>query len=122
MRITEEERQHELFCRAKDIIEERGWWQGTSIESNGSVCTVQAMGEALREYGISDRSSLWPEYISSLRLKFARANKLKRDVVLWNDDPLRTRKEIDTAFDAAIAHTAPVVMAQDAHNFVLPSR
>jgi hypothetical protein len=94
----------EVLDLAADLIEERGWVQGTGWEGSGALCLeggiAAAAGTQRWSNGMVNTVALHqcPAYI-------AVAEHLNRDAVLWqwNDAEGRTAEEVITVLRAASA-------------------
>jgi hypothetical protein len=77
---------------AADQIETHGWIQHEDGDANSGFCVVGAIFRAFRY----EPDSIDQEAIMQLRRYVARDN-----IVLWNDDPNRTKDEVITVLRQA---------------------
>jgi hypothetical protein len=100
-----------LLTRAADIIEERGWYQGSWTGNGGCVCTWGALNVALAEAAdlVDDEAPKPPDpdYVpGDLYNVYASAEMTLANAIIdascdtgmgiaeWNDAPGRTKSEV----------------------------
>ena len=105
MTTTMEERKT-ILLRAKEIIRERGWIQGTLESVSGGVCLVGACNLATKEHHAGkDWDWLYesdPHQELELN-RFFRANFGAVTAACWNDQPDRTKQDVLDVLDRMAA-------------------
>lgn len=113
LNVTEWRSAKEILTRARELIVEKGWQQGSTVVIE-KQCVATAMEDAWKELG---RSLVDFEYsrdaistaIELPRIPVTRANDpldvpyWGRNLMYWNDKPGRTVEEVLAAFDKAIS-------------------
>ena len=84
---------HEVLVKARNIIDRRGWWDGTGKSCYGE-CVITAIVKSERS-----RSQVVRDRFAEAAGSGARADFLD----IWNDAEGRTKDEVLAAFDRAIA-------------------
>ena len=99
---------YRILKRARDIIQD-GWCQGVAWEEqpDGSMryCATGALQQAAcAEVGNDDR---WLDEFATAQVTLLEASlKPCLSINEWNDDPARTKHDVELAFDAVIERFA----------------
>lgn len=91
---------HDVLVKARNLIDEGGWWQYGKGSKQGGLCAALAIERAAMGSGVG---------VQPVRSEFAEAAGLEDDplaIYNWNDSR-EDVSEVCFAFDRAIAATAP---------------
>jgi hypothetical protein len=91
----------ELLNRAKNLIENVGWYQGyfSRLDTSGQVCGYCIMG-ALRQ---ARNEELFGEYSAAYHYIMDKLGVETRvEIFQYNDDPGRTKEEVLALFDVPL--------------------
>lgn len=86
---------------ADELLTERGWCQGKSVNMRGEMCVLGALQEASVGAGMwLSRGDLGP-YLSAMGI-FNTVIGVDRNIALWNDESGRSVEDVHLAFKEAI--------------------
>jgi hypothetical protein len=91
---------HEVLVRAHALLRDVGWIQGTTRDKLG-YCALAAITGADRVSAYLARAIL-ARTIGCYSCKNAEDEIVKDQIVFWNDNPERTRRQVLAAFRRAI--------------------
>jgi hypothetical protein len=108
---------HKVLLKAADLIEQRGWTQGTFRGSDGRLCTHGAIHMAVFDkpdyFGEHDAPlmlAVWCRLRNYLLAKGVKPDLVRRGCMSWNDAPGRTKEEVVHAMrDAAVWRQAQII-------------
>ena len=90
-------RTSELAKKVLDLLEERGWCQGTPEDANGQLCILGAIREACHgnpheTHGREFKPDYKQQPCDYLRKALGR--KTNKGITIWNDSDDRTKKDV----------------------------
>jgi hypothetical protein len=108
---------HKVLLEAADLIEQRGWTQGTFQGSDGRLCAHGAIHMAVFDkpdyFGEHDAPlvlAVWCRLRNYLLAKGVEPDLVRRGCMSWNDAPGRTKEEVVQAMrDAAVWGRAQII-------------
>jgi hypothetical protein len=84
----------DIFLKAIDVLEERGWTQGTMEDGEGRVCLVGALRVALSGRPRTNKS-VGPRVTELTRTAFGlQTGGSWVSALIWNDAPERSYEEV----------------------------
>jgi len=100
----------EVLERAINLINEKGWGQGTAVNPDtGAICAAQAIWlasftnvpDSYTNALIVSRTEI--ERDNYTNASGALMNKTRKEITMWNDDPRRTKDEVINTMREVIA-------------------
>src|SRR5690349_12271871 len=92
----------EIFEGAVEVINDRGWTQGTLRSASGAVCAVGAVCEAIKESPILFRGLVGKSIFFDINEEgFMEINDDRKGISTipsWNDMPHRTKEDVIDKF------------------------
>lgn len=110
----------EILSRASELLDQKGWCQGTLVNDQGNMCMMGALSTAMQEDRLTENSPESDDVIFERRISEERAvvqalslsiygaNAYAFDVICtnpipeWNDRPERSVEDVKLAFKKAI--------------------